>query len=212
MSHDEFYTDLIQEWKNGGKNGTEGGWAGLYHGVFNKAVKDNNFKKVAEVGIGYGFHAKYILDETNVDKLYLVDPMKWYPNDAFATDVMKYGGFEKLVKNIKLNLKPHEDRYTWFRKGSIEVTEEEIPDNSLDAVFIDGDHSYQAVIKDLPFWYKKVKIGGWILGDDYSGKPGVRRAVDEFINKYDFGLEFLYKENGLFHYPIYKIIKNKEIN
>ena len=101
MSHDEFYTDLIQEWKSGGKNGTEGGWAGLYHGVFNKAVKDNNFKKVAEVGIGYGFHAKYILDGTNVDKLYLVDPMKWYPNDAFATDVMKYGGFEKLVKILE---------------------------------------------------------------------------------------------------------------
>tara|TARA_B110001450_G_scaffold218236_1_gene212571 strand:+ start:325 stop:966 length:642 start_codon:yes stop_codon:yes gene_type:complete len=213
MSHDKFYTDLMQIWKNGGKDGTEGGWAGIYYGVFNKVVKENNFKNVAEVGIGYGFHAKYILDGTNVDKLYLIDPMKWYPNDSFATDVMKYGGFEKLVKNIKLNLKPYEDRYTWFRKSSTEVTTTEIPDNSLDAVFIDADHSYSAVKADLHFWWKKVKNGGWVLGDDYSQTVfGVKRAVDEFVNQYDLGLEFLYKENGLQHYPIYKIIKNKEIN
>ncbi len=110
-------------------------------------------------------------------------------------------------------MKPCEDRYTWFRKSSTEVTTTEIPDNSLDAVFIDADHSYSAAKADLHFWWKKVKNGGWILGDDYSQAVyGVKRAVDEFVNQYDLGLEFLYKENGLHNYPIYKIIKNKEIN
>ena len=203
MSYDNFYSKLIEVWKNGGKNGTEGGWAGYYYGVFNNVINENNFKNVAEVGIGYGFHAKYILDNTNIDKLYLVDPMKWYPNDGFAIDVMKYGGFEKLVKNIKLNLKPYEDKYTWFRKGSTEVTNEEIPDNSLDAVFIDADHSYQAVRKDLPFWWKKVKNGGWILGDDYAScHPGTKRAVDEFKDKHNLKIEFLYKKDGIHNYPI----------
>ena len=45
MSHDKFYTDLMQIWKNGGKDGTEGGWAGIYYGVFNKVVKENHAKK-----------------------------------------------------------------------------------------------------------------------------------------------------------------------
>ena len=198
----------INKFVNRGKDDTEGGWSKFYYGVFNDVIKQNNFKNVAEVGIGYGMHAKCILDETNVDKLYLVDPMRWYPDDGFAIDVMKYGGFEKLVKNIKLKLNPHKSRYTWFRKGSTEVTQEEIPDNSLDAVFIDADHSYQAVCQDLPFWYNKVKVGGWILGDDYSQQTmGVKQAVDEFSQKNKLPLEFLYKKNGNHNYPIYKFIK-----
>ena len=212
MSFDNFYSNLIEIWKHGGKDGTEGGWAGYYYGVFNDIIKENNFKNVAEVGIGYGFHAKYILDKTDVDMLYLIDPMKWYPNDGFAYDVVKFGGFEKLVKNIKLNLKSHENRYTWFRKCSTEITLQEIPDNSLDAVFIDADHSYSAVKQDLYFWWKKVKIGGWVLGDDYSQKTmGVKKAVDEFSEKHNLKLDFLYKKNGIHNYPIFKIIKNKEI-
>ena len=175
---------------------------------FNDIINENNFKNVAEVGIGYGLHAKYILDGTNIDKLYLIDPMKWYPNDGFAEDVIKYGGFEKLVKKIKLHLKPHEDKFTWFRKSSTDITTHEIPDNSLDAVFIDADHSYNAVKNDLHFWWKKVKIGGWILGDDYCQVGmGVKKAVDEFSNTYNLKLEFLYKKNGKHNYPIYKLIK-----
>lgn len=208
MSFDSYYSELIETWKTGGKDGGEGGWAQYYYGVFNDVINENNFKNVAEVGIGYGLHAKLILDKTDVYKLYLIDPMKWYPNDGFAIDVMKYGGFEKLVKNIKLNLKPHENKYTWFRKGSTEITEEEIPDNSLDAVFIDADHSYRAVSNDLSFWYKKVRVGGWILGDDYCQKTmGVKKAVDEFSKKNNLLLEFLYKKNGIHNYPIYKFVK-----
>lgn len=208
MSFDSYYSELIEMWKTGGKDGGEGGWAQYYYGVFNDVINENKFKNIAEIGIGYGFHAKYILDKTNVDKLYLVDPSRFYTNDGFAVDVMKHGGFEKLIKNIKLNLKPHENRYTWFRKGSTEITEEEIPDNSLDAVFIDADHSYQAVIKDLPFWYKKVKVGGWVLGDDYCQKTmGVKKAVDEFSKKNNLPVQFLYKKNCKIDYPIYKIVK-----
>jgi hypothetical protein len=101
MSYDNFYEELINIWKTGGKDGGEGGWAQFYYGIFSKVIKENNFKNCAEVGIGYGFHAKEILDKTDVKKLYLIDPMQYYPNDQFATDVLNYGGFEKLVKISK---------------------------------------------------------------------------------------------------------------
>lgn len=39
-------------------------------------------------------------------------------------------------------------------------------DKSLDFVFIDGDHEYSAVMKDLEAWYPKVKIDGIICGHD----------------------------------------------
>jgi len=206
MSFDPFYTELIQIYKNGGPNNSPGGWAQFYYGIFEKVIKDNDFKVVAEVGIGYGFHAKSILDNTNVDKLFLIDPMQFYPNDAFATDVIQYGGFELLVKNIKTNLDEHQSRYTWFRQPSITINDQQIPDESLDAVFVDADHSYEAVSKDLPFWFKKLKKGGWLLGDDYNScHPGTTKAVDEFAVNNNLQLEFLYKPDN--NYPIYKFVK-----
>ena len=94
---------MIQIWQCGGKDGGPGGWAHYYYGVFSKIIKENNFKTCVEIGIGYGFHAKEILENTYVEKLYLVDPMCYYPNDGFVDDVLKFGGFDKLVNNIKKN-------------------------------------------------------------------------------------------------------------
>jgi hypothetical protein len=174
--------------------------------VFFQKSLDNNFKTCVEVGIGYGFHAKEILDNTSVDKLYLIDPMCYYPDDGFTNEVLKCGGFEKLVKNIKIHLNQYENRYTWHRTLSLNVTNDQIPDGSVDAIFIDGDHSYEAVSKDLPFWWKKLRNGGWLLGDDYSYSfPGVIQAVNEFASINSLNLEFLTKPDT--NYPIYKFVK-----
>ena len=203
---DPLYEELIQKFNCGGKDGGPGGWAQYYYGIFSKVIRDNNFKTCVEVGIGYGFHAKEILDNTSVDKLYLVDPMCYYPNDGFTAEVLHFGGFEKLVKNINIHLKPFENRYTWFRNESLSITNEQIPDESVDAIFIDGDHSYEAVSKDLPFWWKKLRIGGWLLGDDYSNSfPGVIQAVHEFASINNIYIHFLTKPD--IGYPIYKFIK-----
>jgi hypothetical protein len=207
---DPFYKDLIQIWKCGGKDGGPGGWAGFYYGIFSQVIINNNFKTCVEVGIGYGFHAKEILERTSVEKIYLIDPMCYYPNDLFADDVLRYGGFDKLVKNIKTHLREHEDKYTWYRCPSLSVTNEQISDESVDAIFIDGDHSYEAVSKDLPFWWKKLRKGGWLLGDDYgSCHPGTTKAVDEFAENNNLKIEFLSLPNSIQPgYPIYKFIKN----
>lgn len=206
---DDFYKELVNIWAHGGKDGGPGGWAGYYYGIFSEVIRENGFKRCAEVGIGYGFHAKEILDNTNVEKLYLIDPMKFYENDGFATDVISYGGFDKLVKNIKIHLDVHKDRYEWFRKESLSILDEEIPDESLDAVFLDGDHSYDAVINDLPFWMKKLRKGGWLMGDDYdSCFPETARAVDDFARINNLPIIFYSKENATKQgYPIYRFVK-----
>ena len=200
---DTFYTELINRSNARGTNA----WSHYYYGIFSQVIRENNFKKCAEIGIGYGFHAKEILDTTNVDTLYLVDPMIYYPNDTFANDVVGYGGFDKLVTNMKLNLSEHKTRYVWFRQPSLSIRSSQIEDESLDAVFIDADHSYLAVLQDLPFWWKKLRKGGWLLGDDYASCcPGVTQAVDEFAKSKNLFLDFLKLPNST--YPIYKFIKN----
>jgi len=166
----------------------KGGWASIYYGVFSKIINDNNYKIVAEVGIGYGTHAKEILKNTSVETLYLVDPMVYYPNDGFATDIMNQtpeipgNNFNEMHDLINKELSPWSSRYTWYRMRSTDITNNEIPDESLDCIFVDGDHSYNAVRDDLRFWWKKIRPGGKMLGDDYW-IADVAKAVNEFANE-----------------------------
>jgi hypothetical protein len=181
----------------------KGGWASYYYGVFSKIIRDNNYKNVAEIGIGYGTHSKEILMNTAVSNLYLIDPMKYYPNDGFAADIMNQESnnhFEEMVSLINEELSPWEERYTWFRQPSLSITNEQIPDESLDCIFIDGDHSYEAVTQDLEFWWAKLKKGGKLLGDDFW-MEGVAKAVKEFASKKKMLPAFLNKPGT--NYKIY---------
>ena len=49
---------------------------------------------------------------------------------------------------------------------------------TLDFVFLDADHGYEAVKKDINRWIGKIKIGGYICGHDYYRKT-VKKAIDE---------------------------------
>lgn len=56
---------------------------------------------------------------------------------------------------------------------------------SLDMVFIDADHSYAAVSRDIDAWLPKVRKGGIIAGHDYKVWPGfgVIEAVTERFDR-----------------------------
>lgn len=56
-----------------------------------------------------------------------------------------------------------------------------IPDESMDLLYIDGDHSYESCLSDIEMYMPKVRIGGVVCGDDYIDRIStrVREAVDE---------------------------------
>lgn len=62
----------------------------------------------------------------------------------------------------------------------------EIADRSLDFVFIDADHTYEAVQADIQAWRTKLRAPGVLSGHDYGARRdrkgiwGVSRAVQEF--------------------------------
>jgi predicted O-methyltransferase YrrM len=63
-------------------------------------------------------------------------------------------------------------------------------DGSLDFVFIDAAHSFEAVTHDLAAWWPKLRQGGLIAGHDYTYSPGVRAAVDGFVAARGLGRAF----------------------
>ena len=57
-------------------------------------------------------------------------------------------------------------------------------DNFFDYIYIDAEHSYKAVKKDLLLWYPKLKKNGYIFGDDYYWRE----------NDYSFSVEKAYQD------------------
>eukprot|EP00434_Breviolum_minutum_P014707 symbB.v1.2.012969.t1/scaffold908.1/size153097/2 len=63
--------------------------------------------------------------------------------------------------------------------------------SSLDAIYVDGDHSYEGVAADLSSWWPTLKPGGFLAGHDYTLIwPGVVVAVNEFAQAHQLAVHF----------------------
>ena len=88
--------------------------------------------------------------------------------------------------NTKELLKPLKDYVNIIKSDSC-VESTKYRDESLDFVFIDGDHSYDGVTRDINAYWKKLRIG--VTGHDYDcGWYDVKNAVDDFFGKNDLDL------------------------
>lgn len=79
-------------------------------------------------------------------------------------------------------------RLTFVEKSSLEAAAW-LDDGALDFVFIDADHSHEAVSADIAAWTPKIRDGGWITGHDFDSVkfPGVVRAVEESFKDFTLG-------------------------
>jgi len=75
---------------------------------------------------------------------------------------------------------------TLIRKTSMEAVKD-FEKESLDFVYIDGNHGLKYVVEDLWEWSKKVRPGGIIAGHDYGHKPHPR--IDPFCVHVTHGVD-----------------------
>lgn len=128
-----------------------------------------------EIGVDKGINAYNILTNLNMKKLYLIDP--YFPNsdeyDEFRERGFKEGEYRPSYEYAK-NLLSKFDNIGWLI-GSTEDMIDKIPDNSLDFCYIDGDHRYKSVMKDIKLCLPKMKkenlsvIGGHDFVNDHLG-------------------------------------------
>lgn len=129
-------------------------------------IKKHNIKTMAEVGVRDGRTTFHLLDR-NPDLI------------IYAIDKSITGFYNKEIKT------KYGDRLIPIEAFSTDGATR-ISDNILDLVFIDADHSYEWVKKDIAAYKPKLKSNGWLTGHDIDF-PGVNRAVNEVIKKYDVG-------------------------
>jgi predicted O-methyltransferase YrrM len=133
-----------------------------------------------EIGVFKGEFSAAILRLNQPRRLFLIDT--WSPD---AIDLANFDA-DSICASVR-------DRFAdAIRAGTVTVIREpsataaaRFSDTSLDWIYIDGDHRYDAVRQDLELYFPKLRIGGYIVCDDYhyAGNfgDGVTRAVDEFM-------------------------------
>jgi hypothetical protein len=186
-------------------------WPKCYYGVFSSIINENNYKKVLEVGCAFGFHTKQVISNTEIESYTMVDPYVPYANDVFSDSVqnvyndgtMNLSNFDQFLHLVMEELSEYKEKITHIRKPSIEAAKE-VENESLDAIFVDGDHSYSAVKEDLSVWWPKLRVGGTLCGDDYW-MSDVARAVHEFAS--ENGLDVKFKTRDDNDYKIFYFTK-----
>ena len=149
--------------------------------------------KWVEIGVWRGDTAHYILNNLNIEKMYLIDPYGVIPVEYSSLDEKQLNnhfgdqphidGDKKFAYN---RIKDFESKCVWLNDYS-ENVHTQIPNNSIDVVYIDGNHSYKSVLLDLTLYNPKLKIGGIIICDDYI-EEGVKKAVIKYTK--DNGINF----------------------
>lgn len=117
-----------------------------------------------EVGVFRGFLSKEILRLWKDCDLFMVDV--WRKLEGEYDDVCNNDEHMQYLKDTCDNIRGYEDRATIIRTTS-EVASTLFPDESLDFVYIDANHEYEHVKKDIELWYPKVRKGGVLAGHDY---------------------------------------------
>lgn len=143
-----------------------------------------------EVGVWAGRLSEQLLRARPLLKLYMVD--RWQApreGDSYLTSgsdiaIRPQPAYDAALREAR-------NRVCWFgRRAVISQADSEhaarahaAMDNRFDFIFLDADHSYEGVMRDLTAWRLLVKPGGWIGGHDYDHpKQGeVKRAVHDFF-------------------------------
>jgi len=142
-----------------------------------------------EVGTHRGMYVEKFMPYWEGKKLFCVDP--WYNPEGYEAQSrclrglgvdrdLDYSLTEKVAAKFAPRIK--------LLKMLSEEAAPKFEDNSLDFVYVDGDHSLPGITLDLKLWYPKVKSGGLLAGHDIVTTrkgvldPKVRAPIDN-----DFG-------------------------
>lgn len=140
----------------------------------------------AEIGVYRGaFTEKFCLEGL---KTYAIDPWIGYSGSGRSEKKQEMQNLNYSI--AQKTLSPYKN-CTILKKTSMEALND-FKQESLDFVYIDGDHRFRFIAEDISEWYQKVRKGGIISGHDYlNSKTGatnviwhVRTVVDAFIEVY----------------------------
>ena len=162
---------------------------GVFHGVTARNICEllyrthkNDFKYI---GIDL-----FVENEENTNEV--------IPNNTFNNPLKKIY-FKYIKKQNPYSLEAVRDLLKKFEKnvhliqGNSNKVLNKMDMSKIDYVFLDGGHEYNTVKNDLDNCIEVIKKGGTVICDDYNlgSAPGVKEAIDEFVNKNQLNVDIL---------------------
>ncbi|MEO1435658.1 MAG: class I SAM-dependent methyltransferase [Bacteroidota bacterium] len=152
----------------------------------------------AEIGVWKGNFSKRILSINQPKKLHLIDPYEYqtgFGKRLFGGKVAQsQADMDEIFESVKEKFK---GQPVQFHRGYSDDAIKDFEDGYFDWVYVDGNHYYDFVMRDLENYFPKIKSDGFLTGDDYkwtseelNGDFPVERAVQDFIKKYEAEIEF----------------------
>ena len=137
-----------------------------------------NNSHVVEIGCWKGKSTSFMAVEiANSEKSIQFDAVDtWQGSPEHQSDPSVAAG--TLLQEFTKNIAPVK-KYVNTRVGKSVDVAKTYHDESLDFIFVDGEHSLEAVKEDISSWLPKLKPGGWIAGDDFI--PGEYDGVIEAV-------------------------------
>jgi hypothetical protein len=138
-----------------------------------------NFKTGVEIGVAYGIYSLELISANPQMKLTGVDA--YLPYDGYRCYKIQ-STLDKLEKDAHGKLDEFHN-YTFMKKWSMDALDE-FEDESLDFVYIDGNHEDPFITQDIEAWPNKVRSGGIVAGHDFSRVSNAKWRVKDAILKY----------------------------
>lgn len=114
-------------------------------------------------------------------------------------DYEEYPQYKKCLSTMYAscleNLKTYSseaERITLQRGYSHQVIQT-FPDNTFDIIYVDGNHQPDYVLEDAVLSFRKLKVGGILIFDDYgfNGPIGPQRGIEAFLTAYSHRIVYL---------------------
>ncbi len=150
-----------------------------YKSIYNSLNDGDIFVEIGTwTGASSLFFAELIKNGSKNINFYTIDTFKGYAVLQHIDLVIN-----KKVYEYYMSVREPVKEYIKVIKADshLKRTSARFDNESIAAIFFDGDHSHEGIRKDLKNWYPKIKKGGIISGHDYIwGGQGVKPVVDVF--------------------------------
>jgi len=160
--------------------------------IINKEYYENKPIKYLEIGTSHGSNIIYVSKTYGAhpeSKLYCIDPWIDYK------DYPEYKNNQKNIYNIflkNITNSGEKDKIIINRRFSNKEIVK-LEDNFFDIIYIDGNHEPEYVLEDAVLSFRKLKVGGIMIFDDYGwGGPDLtKKGIDGFLSGYHKKIELL---------------------
>ena len=145
-------------------------------------IADVKNKVIVEIGSYLGVSTEtFLLHEPK--KMYAIDPWGIDFGYGEANGFLPSGGWKEIEQKFRDRVKSYKN-IEIIKNLSVKAAEE-FEEESLDFVYIDGNHDSCFVAQDIEIWWPKIKQNGYMGGHDFyvefDGLVGVEATVYNYF-------------------------------